>query len=127
MTTRQSRPEAALKAFGGAEASLLDRPCRCVSCRRVLTAQRSLRRGYGPECWSRQTRSSSDLHPVDDDHHHLVDTHDLEKRQMRRRRTVARLQLGAILGAVDYLSGSALLNVADALADVLDAIAGELR
>ncbi len=121
MTTRQSRPEAALKAFGGAEASLLDRPCRCVSCRRVLTAQRSLRRGYGPECWSRQTRSSSD------DHHHLVDTHDLEKRQMRRRRTVARLQLGAILGAVDYLSGSALLNVADALADVLDAIAGELR
>jgi hypothetical protein len=46
---------------------------------------------------------------------------------MADRRRAVRLSLGALTGAVDHLSGPALLNVADALADVLDAIAGELR
>lgn len=104
MTTRQSRPEAALKAFGGAEASLLDRPCRCAACSRPLTAARSLRRGFGPDCWARMQSV-------------LIDD----------RRRAVRLSLGALTGAVDHLSGPALLTVAEALAGALDVIAGEVR
>lgn len=105
MTTNQSRPEeAALKAFGGAEASLLDQPCRCAACSRVLTAPRSLSRGFGPDCWAR-----------------------MQGVLMADRRRAVRLSLGALTGAVDHLSGPALLTVAEALAGALDVIAGEVR
>jgi len=103
-TDDQSRPvRAAQVAFGDA-ASLLDQPYRCAACSRVLTAPRSLSRGFGPDCWAR-----------------------MQGVLMADRRRAVRLSLGALTGAVDHLSGPALLTVAEALAGALDVIAGEVR
>lgn len=103
MTTNQSRPVRAAQVAFGDVASLLDQPCRCVACSRVLTAPRSLRCGFGPD-WVR-----------------------MQGVLMADRRRAVRLSLGALTGAVDHLSGPALLTVAEALSDALDVIAGEVR
>lgn len=106
MPGQQSRPggqtQAAQKAFDGATAILPEAIFRCASCARVLTADRSLRRGFGPDCWTR-----------------------LPAVVIGDRRRLVRMQLGALVGAVDGLNGPALLDLASGLADVLDAIGGD--
>lgn len=104
MRNRLSEAQAVPQALPGVASMVLDQPCRCACCRRVLTADRSLRRGFGPDCWARM--------------HAAV---------IADRRRIVRAQLGALTGSVDRLDAHALLGVADALADVLDGIAGDLR
>lgn len=77
-----------------------ERCSRCAECGRQVWARRSVLRGVGPHCWARL--------------------------QLRDRRRAVRLQLGALTGAIDALSGPALLTLSDALSDSLDAIAGEV-
>lgn len=57
MTSNESRPAgngtASMSLAGDHSivAETDDNSCRCVRCRRVLTADRSVRLGIGPRCW----------------------------------------------------------------------------